>query len=177
MITIMSSALAPLFNDAPSRIFRDGEAVFRAGARVESVFLVREGAIGLVRHTREGARLLLHRAGPGTLLAEASAWSDVYHCDAVALGDARVASLPRAAFRTTLARDPVLLDAWSAELARAVQAARMRAEIRSLRTVAERLDAWLDAFGALPARGRVQDVAEEIGVSREALYRELAKRK
>lgn len=176
MIAIMSVSMELLFGDAPTRALRDGDVVFRVGAPVESVLFVRSGAVALVRHTQAGSRLVLHRARPGTIVAEASAWSETYHCDGVALGDTALAALPRAAFRAALAREPALLEAWAADLARAVQAARLRAEIRSLRTVPERLDAWLDAFGALPERGRRQEVAEEIGVTREALYRELARR-
>lgn len=176
MIAIMSSRIEPLFGDAPTRSLRDGDVLFRVGDAVESVFLVRAGRMGLVRHTPRGSRLLLHRASPGAILAEASVWSERYHCDALALGDAAVAALPKPVFEEALAREPALLAAWAADLARAVQAARLRAEIRSLRTVPERLDAWLDAFGALPERGRRQEVADEIGVTREALYRELAKR-
>lgn len=49
----------------------------------------------------------------------------------------------------------------------------MRAEIRSLAKVAERLDAWLSEGRTLPDKGRWQDVAAELGVTSEALYREL----
>ena len=68
-------------------------------------------------------------------------------------------------------------ESWSALLARSVQAARLRAEIRSLPRVAERLDAWLGEGNALPERGRWQEVAAELGVTREALYRELSSRR
>lgn len=71
----------------------------------------------------------------------------------------------------------ILADAWSAHLARSVQVARMRAEIRNLRTVAERVDAWQGEGRALPEKGRWQDLAAELGVTREALYRELARRR
>jgi hypothetical protein len=43
--------------------------------------------------------------------------------------------------------------------------------------VAERLDAWLGGERALQEKGTWQDLAAELGVSREALYRELAKRR
>jgi hypothetical protein len=55
--------------------------------------------------------------------------------------------------------------------------ARVRAEIRSLPKVAERLEAWLREGHVLPDKGCWQDVAAELGVSREALYRELARRR
>lgn len=48
----------------------------------------------------------------------------------------------------------------------------------SLKTVAERLDAWTAANqGAPPIKGEWKTVAVEMGVSPEALYRELAKRR
>ena len=61
-------------------------------------------------------------------------------------------------------------------LAREVQQARACAELLSLRTVRERLDGWRALHGELPARGRWIDVAQEIGVTPEALYRELARK-
>jgi hypothetical protein len=60
---------------------------------------------------------------------------------------------------------------------RAVQAARLRAEIRPLPRVANRLDAWLGADNRLPGRGRLQEVAADLGITREALYRELSRRR
>ena len=54
----------------------------------------------------------------------------------------------------------------------------LRADAKlSLRTVAERLDAWIAASGRYPAKGEWKTVAAEIGNSPEALYRELAKRR
>ncbi|MEC7667561.1 MAG: hypothetical protein VXZ18_01615 [Pseudomonadota bacterium] len=62
-------------------------------------------------------------------------------------------------------------------MARTLQKSRMQSEIRTLKTVAERLDAWLVDNPALPPKGQLQDLAHILGVSREALYRELAKRR
>ena len=67
-----------------------------------------------------------------------------------------------------------LLDL-ATHLASEVQRARARAELLALRTVRERLEGWLAFHGELPARGRWIAVANEIGVTPEALYRELAR--
>jgi len=177
MIMIMSEVFDDLFADATVRDFAAGETLFRAGDRVVSMMLLRDGRADLVRHTGDGLRLILHRAGAGQILAEASAWSGVYHCDAVASAACVVAILPRQIFRARLTADPDLAERWMQTLARSVQAARVRAEIRSLPKVADRLDAWLCERQVLPDKGRWQDVAAELGVSREALYRELARRR
>jgi hypothetical protein len=43
--------------------------------------------------------------------------------------------------------------------------------------VAERLAAWITLNGRLPPKGRRREVASEIGVTPEALYRELGRRR
>jgi CRP-like cAMP-binding protein len=176
MIEIMSDTIESLFRGAiPQDMPRDA-LLFRANDAVRSMFRVEAGRIDLVRHGADGGRMILHRARAGKILAEASAYSAAYHCDGVVVEDSRVAVVPMLEFQSRLAADPVLAAAWSACLARALQRSRANAEIRTMRTVAMRLDAWLGDGGVMPDRGQWQRVAEEIGVSREALYRELAKR-
>lgn len=177
MIEIMRDPIAPIFDDARRVELAARTELFAAGQPVRNVHLVLRGRIHLVRHTPRGSALVLQNAGAGAVLAEASAYSAIYHCDAVAAENSTVAVLTKAAFRAALAADPALAEAWAGRLARGVQAARVRAEIRALPTVAERLDAWLGEGNAPPAKGRLQDVAAEIGVTREAFYRELARRR
>ena len=111
------------------------------------------------------------------VVAEASAYSDSYHCDAVAATDCIVLALPKSVFLSAMASDPGLAATWAATLARGVQAARIKSEIRSLPKVTERLEAWLGEGNQLPEKGHWQDVANELGITREAFYRELARRK
>jgi len=177
MTEIMSDLFEPLFADAIRREFASGEHLFRGGDPVVSMMLLRAGRAELVRHTDQGLKMILHRAGPGQILAEASAWSNAYHCDAVAAAPCVAALVPRQVFRARLKSDPGLAALWARSLARAVQAARLSAEIRSLPRVADRLDAWLAEGQSLPERGRWQEVAAELGITREALYRELARRR
>lgn len=177
MIAIMSEALASLFDTAEPRRIKAGAWLFHGGDPVRAMYLITEGMVELTRVTGAGAPVVLQKARAGQVLAEASAYSCRYHCDARAATSASVRAVSLACFRARLAENPALAEVWAAHLARAVQAARLRAEIRTLRTVAERLDAWLGEGGALPARGGWQDMAAELGVSREALYRELARRR
>jgi len=177
MIEIMRDPIAPIFDGARRIELAARKELFAAGQPVRNVHLVLRGRIYLVRHTPQGSALILQNAGPGAIVAEASAYSAVYHCDAVAAENSAVAVLTKTAFRAALAADPALAEAWGARLARGVQAARIRAEIRALPTVAERFDAWLGEGNVVPAKGRLQDVAAELGVSREAFYRELARRR
>ncbi|NNU81684.1 Crp/Fnr family transcriptional regulator [Halovulum dunhuangense] len=177
MIAIMQTSISLIFQDARLRGLAPGETLFAAGEDVADIFLVRSGRVHLHRHTTHGAQMVLQNAGPGAVIAEASAYSSRYHCDAVAAGESVVAGLPKERFLSVLSNEPALAECWSALLARSVQAARLRSEIRSLPRVADRLDAWLGEDNSMPERGRWQEVAAELGITREALYRELARRR
>lgn len=177
MILIMSLGVSSLFSQSPDRHFQAGDPVFRTDDAIAHVYLVRSGSAGLVRTLPSGDQALLQRASDGDVLAEASVYAKAYHCDCVALQRTTLAVLSCRDFRQALRNDADLAEAWAAHLSRTVQRTRMRAEIRSLKTVAARLDAWLAEYGPLPDKGEWQTVALELSVSREALYRELARRR
>ncbi|MEO9895956.1 MAG: Crp/Fnr family transcriptional regulator [Paracoccaceae bacterium] len=165
-----------IFEDVPTRKIAKDAAVFRQKDRVQFMFLVRSGAIVLERPMADGVRLILHTATAGMALAEASLFAETYHCDAVARSNAEVVSLPRAAFLDAIRRSPDVALSLIETHAKEVQTQRARIEILRLRRVADRLDAWLDFHGK-PSKGEWINVAEQIGVSPPALYRELARRR
>ncbi len=172
----MSDVVEALFSGADSIACAKGETLFRTGDPVLSMNRVIEGQVNLIRHSPDGARMILQRAIDGQVLAEASAYSRAYHCDGGATAASRVETVPLPTFLARLDEDPKLARAWTARLAHALQGARTNAEIRTLRTVAQRLNAWLDGGNRLPPKGHWQDLAQILGVTREALYRELATR-
>ncbi len=175
MISIMSE-WTQIFEDAPVRNFAKGDVLFRRGDPVRSMFLISAGSVALERPLKDGGLLTLHVAGPGAALAEASLFAETYHCDAVARSDAYVAVLSRTKFVAALRQWPDASMSLVETHAKAVQSQRARIEILRLRRVSDRLDAWLDLNGA-PPRGEWINVADQIGVSPPALYRELARRR
>lgn len=158
--------------------FEAGQRLFHRGDSVTDMHVVLSGSIHLVRYQRDGSVLILQRAGPGSILAEASLYSGTYHCDAVAFGAAETRVYAKASLRKLLARSPEFGNVWASHLAQELQRARLRAEILSLKTVADRFDAWMAWNGGrAPRKGEWKLVANQIGVSPEALYRELARRR
>lgn len=154
-----------------------GEYLFHLGEPVLSLFVVLEGVVHLVRHQEHGGAIILQRAGPGEVLAEASLFSDRYHCDAVTEKGAMVQGTPKRELRERIRNEPDFAEKWAAHLAHEIQNTRLRSEILSFKTVASKLDAWLAWHGELPAKGEWAQLADEIGVSPEALYREMARRR
>jgi CRP/FNR family transcriptional regulator, dissimilatory nitrate respiration regulator len=175
MISIMLQWL-DIFYGAPIRKIARGAAVFRQEDRVQSMYLVRSGAVALERPMADGVPLTLHIATADMALAEASLFADAYHCDAVARSNTKVASMPRAKFLAQIRDHPDAALSLIEAHAKEVQTQRARIEILRLRRVADRLDAWLDFHGE-PKKGEWINVADQIGVTAPALYRELAKRR
>src|SRR3954463_11221225 len=109
-----------------SRKLADEEILFSAQQKPTRMFLVSEGCVRLVRPLRTGASAVMQRARVGDWLAEASLFSDRYHCDAVAQGAARVISVSK--------RD--LLDAFRLDSGRSLQFCELLAHhLRRLRGV------------------------------------------
>jgi CRP-like cAMP-binding protein len=119
----------------------------------------------------------IQRAAHGSILAEASLYSELYHCDAVAVAPSLTWTIRKPDLLQALGRSPDFAHAWARRLTLDVQRARFQAEVLSLKTVAARLSAWIDWNGKLPEKGEWTRLASEIGVSPEALYRELAIRR
>ena len=160
------------------REFASGALVFHRGDEVSVLHLVVSGEAHLVRHRADGGTLVLQRALPDMVLAEASVFSECYHCDCVAVLPTRTLAVASSAVRTLLTADSGFAEAWALHLAHELHATRLRAEILSLRTVRERLEAWTAWHGGeLPPWGTWAAIASEIGTSPEALYRELARRR
>ena len=158
------------------RHLKQGQYLFYAGDRIASVFAVRAGELHLIRYHESGGAAILQRARPNSILGEASLFTSNYHCDAVAQTNATIQVFSKSKVLEHLRKSPTFAIALAEYLAVEVRQQRQRAEILSLKSVNEKLDAWLASNGALPSRGTVKYVAIEIGVTPEALYREISSR-
>lgn len=154
-----------------------GHTLFRRNDAIRYLHLIETGSANLVRYSRGGALIVMQRAAADMVLAESSLFAERYHCDAIVTADLRAYRVRVPVVKQAMRDSPDLAIAMSHYLAREVQRMRVRSEILALKTVRARLDAWLTFNGsALPPRGAWKGVADDIGVSSEALYRELATR-
>jgi len=155
-----------------------GETLFRQGDAAAAIFAVEAGRLRLLRVTADDRRIALHTARPGEFFAEAALFAASYHCDAVAATAARVRSLPKARLLAAFRADPALAERFMAILARQVMALRARLELRSIRSARRRLVEHVlltgDGGRRLRLDGTLADLAEEIGLTPEALYRTVA---
>ena len=180
MIAIMSGGLIESLATLPSRtrMFAAGQPLFHRGDRVVALYRIESGTVNLQRFTADGDAAVMQRATAGDLLAEASIFSERYHCDALAKEPVSARRFDMVEVRRLLEQQPAFAAALAQHLAREVMHMRSRSEIAALRTVQARLDAWLALNDdQLPPAGKRVELARELGVSPEALYRELARRR
>ena len=154
--------------------------VFRKGDVVRAVFAVLEGEVHLSRFAKDGSEIALHRAGRGDFFAEAAVNTPRYHCNAIASRPTTLLAFPVDKVRALLAEDPEFARQWVALLARQLHSARARLERVALKSAAERVLHYLRTEGKGPRcevtlAGTVKDLAHELGLTHESLYRTLAR--
>ena len=163
---------------AKDRELKAGEVLFRLGDKTIGLCEVMAGRVRLARFDRSGHEVVLHVAGAGETLAEASLFSPQYHCDAIASTKATVRVYPKREVLAAFERNPKAARAFSAALAHQVMDLRTRIEQRNIRSARERVRHFLTlnakARRVFELRGTLKDLAAELGLTHEALYRTLA---
>ncbi len=161
------------------RALQAGDVLFRQGDRALAIFEIERGRLRLTRHTVDSRPVVLHTARAGELFAEAALFASAYHCDAVAAVASRVRVYPKRDLLAAFRADSLLGERFMAVLARQIHRLRAQLEERNIRSARERvvhhiaLCAGTDGR-TMPLEGRLLDLAAEIGLTPEALYRTLA---
>jgi CRP-like cAMP-binding protein len=170
----------PLRGLSRVRDYARGEMLFRRGDRARSVFFIYSGEVRMLRTGWEGEDILLHRGRPGEYFAEAAVDCPVYLCDAMAFQHSTLAVVPKTELARLLANDRRFAAAWNLILMRELRVARARIERLALSSVADRVRHFIvtegrDDASQVALSGSLKDLARDLGVTHEALYRTLAK--
>jgi CRP-like cAMP-binding protein len=164
---------------ASDRKLKAGEALFRRGGKPLGLYQIIAGRMRLARVDRAGHEIILHLAAAGETLAEASLFSAQYHCDAIASTDATVRLYPKRELLAAFEENPKAMKIFTVTLAHSVMDLRTRLEQRNIRSARERVRHFL-ALNAgadgrtIECRTTLKDLAAELGLTHEALYRTLA---
>ncbi len=155
------------------------EALFRQGEKVTAIYFVETGRLRLERRTFDGRTLVLGTTHSGNFFVEAALFADIFHCDAVATEPSKVCIYPKAAVLNALRADPANAMSFLSLVAHQVIELRHRLEIMKVRSAKERVMLYLDLNAGpdgrtVDLRSQLQDIASELGLTREVLYRTLA---
>jgi CRP-like cAMP-binding protein len=162
-----------------TRSLARNEALFRQGEKVTAIYFVEAGRLRLERQTFDGRSLVVGTTSSGKFFVEAALFADIFHCDAVATEPSQVRIYPKAAVLDALRADPANAISFLSLLAHQVIELRHRIEIMKVRSAKERVLLYLDLNAGpdgrtVDLRGQLQDIAGELGLTREVLYRTLA---
>lgn len=156
-----------------------GRTLFRQGDKASAIFEVEQGRVQLIRHTVDDHPVVMHTALPGDLFAEAALFAGAYQCDAVAPVAAVVRAYPKRELLAALRADAAIAERFMAVLAHQVHTLRARLEERNIRSARQRVLHHLSLRAGDDGRtmrldGTLVELAAEIGLTHEALYRTLA---
>ncbi|MDZ7754544.1 MAG: Crp/Fnr family transcriptional regulator [Gammaproteobacteria bacterium] len=158
-----------------------GERLFSFGAPVTHVYFVLEGEMKAVRYLPDGREVIMLRAGAGEFFGESALAVETFVCDAFATRPSRVVALPAATFRAQLQQDPAFAHAFSMLMAKAARRQCSRYERLRLSKARDRvlhlLGCEADGNGRYTLAGTLADLAGELGLEPETLYRMLAELK
>ncbi len=147
-----------------------GETLFRQGQRTRGLFRVISGGVTLQRMSETGDILVIHRATEGDYFAEASIFSNTYHCDAVCMSDSKITCYKRGTILDLMRAGSGFSMQFSKHLATQVQQYRAHSEILAIRSAKHRV---LAAVQAGYHQGAVTELAGRINLTHEACYRAL----
>ena len=161
------------------RTLKAGQVLFRSGDRTAGLYEVVTGNVRLVRIDRAGREAVFHVAVAGETLAEASLFASAYHCDAIATTDAVVRLYPKAIVLAEFERNSKTARAFTAMLAGQVMNLRTRLQQRNIHSARDRVRHYLTINAGVDGRtvivhGTVKNLAAELGLTHEVLYRTLA---
>lgn len=141
------------------------------GDQSSGFYYVIEGEVHLIRHLESGETLPIHRAFSGDFFAEASLFSESYHCDAVTQTECKLIKIDHQVTLKLLNESSDFALEVTAHLARQVQNYRRLLELRSIRSAKDRV---LAAIHEGFLKGQINSFASQIGLTQEATYRALS---
>ncbi len=147
-----------------------GDHVFRQGDPTKGIFFVKSGNVCLTRVTESGNAVTIHNAQPGDMFAEASIYSERYHCDAICSAPSEVIRISKRDILLRWREDAMFSEGITKRLAIQVQDYRQLLTLHAVKSANERA---LLAVALGKLTGSVTQFASQIGLTRETCYRAL----
>ncbi len=156
-----------------------GQVLFHHRDPAEYIFALEVGRIRLVRYTCDGNLVIFQIVRAKESFAESALFTQLYHCHAIVEVPSRVICYPKTVVWEVLQNNPDLALNLLRRFDRKSQSLKKLLELRSIRSARDRLLQYL-LFSASPGETRIifdrsyKDIANELGLSPETLYRTLA---
>jgi CRP/FNR family transcriptional regulator, dissimilatory nitrate respiration regulator len=156
----------------------NGEILFCQNEPAKAIFVVESGGIKLIHYTCNGKTVNHYSVKPGEYFAEVALFNEIYVCTAIAEKSTRVISFPKRLFLISLENDFNLSRIFTEQLAQRLHQTKILLELRGIRSASDRVLHYLHIM--TPANKKIlnleqplKDIANDIGISPEALSRTL----
>ena len=156
---------------------RKGSILFSPGDRSQGFYAVSKGAVRLYRVSSKGKEITLEIADAGSTFAEASIFSEIYHCYAEALSHSTIHLIGKAAFLEMIQGDILFAVTWIRILSLEVIHHRQRIEELSLKSPRARIVSYLLLLAEMQSCTSVtlpvhrKSIATLLGMTHETFYR------
>jgi CRP-like cAMP-binding protein len=156
---------------------RKASILFSPGEPTRGFYAVLDGVIRIYRVSPQGKEITVEIADAGKSLAEASLFTNIYHCFAQALKDSRVCLIQKDSFLNMIQKDTQFAAAWIHILSHQVIQLHQRIEELSLKSPKARIASYIlllaemqnTAFVRLPVYRK--SIATLLGMTHETFYR------
>lgn len=178
-LSVPDSLPSQLQNGAIYQNLVAGQTLFHFRDPAEYIFALEVGRIRLVRYTREGNLVVFQIVRATESFAESALFSELYNCNAIAEIPSRVVAYPKTTVTEVLQHNPDLTLSLLRRFERKSQSLKQLLELRSIRSARDRILQYL-LFSTNSGETRIdfdrsyKDIATELGLSPETLYRTLA---
>jgi CRP/FNR family transcriptional regulator len=156
---------------------KKGSIIFGPGDATQGFYAVHEGAVRIYRVSSKGKEITLEIAASGSSFAEASLFSDGYHCYAEALKDSTVYLVRKDAFLEMIQKDIRFAATWIHVLSLEIIHLRQRIEELSLKSPRERIASYILLLSEIQNTPSIKlpvhrkSIATLLGMTHETFYR------
>jgi CRP/FNR family transcriptional regulator, dissimilatory nitrate respiration regulator len=162
-------------------LFRDlapSQVLYRQGDRARAVFVLETGQVKIVRRNPEGKIILIRIVTPGESFGTGALLSEFYGNEAIAEVPSQIHVYPKQSLFEALKQRPDLAESFIGSLAEQIHMLEDRLELRSIPSARERVIRYLRTHSHGKASVNfdtpLKNIAIDLGLSREVLYRTLA---
>lgn len=150
--------------------------IFRKSEQVRFLHFIESGRVKLSRDTLEGKQIITYVAKPGDFLAEASLFETNYHCDAITTESTVVLKYLRHEVIHYINSKPEVALDFIKSLSHQVRDLRKQLEVINVITAKDRVMLFIKSKaekGVFLIPGSIKNLAAQIGLAHETLYRQL----
>ena len=172
-----------LFKEFPDTLQRQykslkkGDILFKQGDDIKYLYFIEKGKIKLTRNTIDGHPVVLHIGQQGEAIAEASLFSEQYHCSAIADLACRLSFVKKTELLSFLQNNPQTMLKLLAIFSSQIRNLRAINEIKNIRSANERVLTFIrmnmNKNNKMNLNVSLKDIAHKIGLAHETFYREL----